>query len=90
MKKIPLEKTPYKKTPTFDEESVPSGLLKDHSTRSGVWGKIVTLEGNLLYVIPADNKKIKLTTEVYGVVEPEVKHYIQLVGKVRFYVEFYK
>jgi len=47
MKLLPDNVSPYKKTPEFTELAVPKGLLKDHRTKEGVWGKIVILEGNL-------------------------------------------
>ena len=41
MKRLPAEVVPYKRTPVFEQHSVPAGLLKRHSTKAGVWGKIV-------------------------------------------------
>src|SRR6185295_16850462 len=32
---------PYNRTPEFTEESVPAGLRSDHSTKAGVWAKII-------------------------------------------------
>ncbi len=51
MKALPKNVTAYKKTPEFDELSVPKGLLNAHQTKVGVWGKIVILEGQLQYTI---------------------------------------
>jgi tellurite resistance-related uncharacterized protein len=45
MMTIPGNVVSYKKTPEFDETSIPKGLLKAHQTKDGVWGKIVVLEG---------------------------------------------
>lgn len=39
MKDLPVNVSPYKRTPEFTEESVPTGLLNDHTTKDGVWGK---------------------------------------------------
>src|SRR5690606_40102851 len=30
---------PYKATKIFDQDSTPAGLLADHQTRAGVWGR---------------------------------------------------
>lgn len=91
MEVLPENVQSYKKTPIFDEGSIPAGLLKDHSTKIGVWGKINILEGKLLYVIQSDpREEIELTPENCGIVEPERKHFIKPVGKVRFFVEFLK
>lgn len=89
MKALPTDVTPYKKTPEFTETSVPAGLLKDHQTKEGVWGKIVILEGALEYtIIEPELEVIELSESRYGVVEPTVLHHIKPLGPVRFYVEF--
>ncbi len=81
----------YKKTPEFTEETVPSGLLKDHQTKEGVWGKIVILEGKLEYtIIEPELEVVELSVSNHGVVEPTILHHIKPLGKVRFYVEFYR
>ncbi len=91
MKTLPKNVTAYKKTPDFDELNVPSGLLNAHQTKEGVWGKIVILEGQLQYTINEPEIEIIVLTEnSYGVVEPEIFHDVKPLGKVRFYVEFYR
>jgi tellurite resistance-related uncharacterized protein len=91
MKALPLNVKLYKTTQTFTETSIPKGLLNNHQTLSNVWGKIVVIEGALMYVIQSDPyEEIKLTSEKHGVVEPEHLHFIKPEGKVVFYVEFYK
>ena len=90
MKEIPKTAKAYKKTDVFNEKTVPKALLVEHSTKSNVWGKIIVLEGELIYSIPSTNEQFELTVSNFGVVEPEVKHLVKPVGKVKFYVEFYK
>lgn len=90
MKEIPSHLKAYKKTGIFNQDNIPSGLLNDHSTKPGVWGKIIVLEGELLYSIPSSNEEYILTTEKFGVVEPEIKHRVGPIDQVQFYVEFYK
>ena len=91
MRRLPETLKKYKQTPEFNEISVPKGLLQDHSTKNGVWGKIVLLEGEMEYFISGDEKSPhSLNPSKYGVVEPERTHYIKPKGKVRFYVEFYR
>lgn len=91
MKILPKNVFPYKRTPEFDEVTVPNGLLKAHQTKAGVWGKIVILEGKLQYTISEPEiENLTLTKDNYGVVEPTVFHQVKPLGKVRFYVEFYK
>ena len=38
---------PYKRTPVFDETTLPDGLRREHRTKAGVWGIIRVLEGRL-------------------------------------------
>ena len=91
MKELPSHVAAYKKTPEFTEESVPDGLLKDHNTKAGVWGRIVILEGSLEYTIQEPKLEvIQLTPRTFGVVEPTIKHHIKPLGLVKFYVEFYR
>lgn len=91
MKTLPEAVTPYKRTPEFDQDSVPAGLLRDHQTKEGVWGKIVILEGKLEYTITEPEVEvIVLDTEHFGVVEPTVLHHIKPLGDVKFYVEFHQ
>jgi tellurite methyltransferase len=79
----------YKRTPEFTAATIPKGLLKDHSTKKGVWARIVILEGRLHYRIDAFDASFELDPEHQGIVVPEVLHYIAPLGEVRFYVEFH-
>lgn len=91
MKMLPDSVRAYKKTPIFDETTVPSGLLKDHNTKASVWGKIVVLSGILEYRIEGPQAQVYVLTDTNpGVVEPMVVHSIKPQGQTRFYVEFYK
>ncbi|HEY6131011.1 MAG TPA: DUF1971 domain-containing protein [Halioglobus sp.] len=91
MKQLPENVVPYKRTPEFNEGSVPKGLLHAHQTKEGVWAKIVILEGRLQYSINEPEEVITILDEnIFGVVEPTVLHEVKPLGKVRFYVEFYR
>lgn len=80
----------YKRTPVFTEETLPLGLRKDHSTRAGVWAKIMVAEGKVRYRVSALKTDIELSPDRIGIVVPEVLHSVQPLGVVRFFVEFYK
>ena len=86
---LPTHFVAYRRTPEFSEQTVPAGLRKDHSTKVGVWAKIVVLEGRLRYRIEAPAPDRELTPYQGGIVLPEVRHSVQPIGAVRFYVEFY-
>jgi tellurite resistance-related uncharacterized protein len=91
MKVLPNNVLAYKKTPTFDESTVPKGLLKAHQTKVGVWGKIVVLAGNLQYTINEPTTEVVMLDEQnHGVVEPTILHQVKAIGDVQFYVEFYQ
>ena len=91
MQSLPAECASYKQTPAFTEETVPQGLLGAHQTKAGTWGKIVVLEGQILYrILEPEIEEHILDSTHTGVVEPEVLHQVELMGKVRFYVDFHK
>ena len=89
MKTLPPDVTAYKRTPLFTQDSVPQGLLHNHSTKEGVWGLIQVMEGRLEYTIGAEEEHI-LTPGQPGVVEPQVVHHVKPLAEVAFFVEFYK
>lgn len=91
MKQLPNHVAPYKRTAEFNQDTVPDGLLHAHQTKDAVWAKIVVLEGQLQYTINEPEKEVVILDEhVYGVVEPTMLHEVKPLGKVRFYVEFYR
>ncbi len=90
MKPLPDNVVAYKRTPEFDESTIPTGLLNSHQTKEGVWGKIVVLSGKLLYTIQQPFEEIELDSDRVGVVEPTVLHHVKPIGQVSFFVEFYQ
>jgi len=80
----------YKKTPIFTEESLPAGLKNDHSTKAGIWAKIIVTEGKLRYRVDTLGTDVELSLDKFGIVVPEVLHSIEPLGTVHFFVEFYK
>ena len=91
MKALPESVEFYKSTPEFNETSVPIALKRDHSTAAGVWAKINVLEGELMYCISEGIPEMhKLTVGVDGIIEPQVKHYVDVTVPVRFRVDFYR
>jgi len=89
VKSLPINAKEYKRTPTFTEDTIPKGLLRSHTTKAGTWGKIVIEEGKLLYrILEPEIEEVQLSTDKFGVVEPQVPHEVQALGKVKFHVEF--
>lgn len=88
MKNLPENVKSYSRTATFTQETVPQGLLKDHTTKENVWGLIQVQEGKIEYVIGNDVHILEPGRN--GVIEPLVVHHIKPIGLVSFFVEFYK
>ena len=88
--KLPPDVTKYKQTKTFDATTVPKGLLKDHSTKTGVWGCLKVHSGVVTYT---DVKSAEIRDIAAGsdqVIEPEALHFIQPSQDAEFHVEFYQ
>lgn len=91
MKALPTGTTPYKRTPEFTRDTTPAGLLRGHSTKPGVWAKIVIVSGSLTYrILEPAVEEIALAPGRFGVVEPTVLHEVVPHEGVRFYVEFHR
>jgi tellurite resistance-related uncharacterized protein len=90
MKTLPSDVNAYKQTPVFTEQTIPNGILNQHQTKPGVWGKIVVLKGKLQYtILEPEHELIELSPDKFGVVEPTMLHHVTPLGSVEFYVEFY-
>jgi len=89
VKSLPPDVRPYRRTPDFDASSVPAGLLRSHTTKAGVWGRICVLEGELVYrILEPEIEERVLAPGIDGVVEPGVPHEVVLREGARFFVEF--
>lgn len=79
----------YRRTPDFDNASVPAGLLRAHQTKSGVWGRIEVLQGRLDYVLePPGERRIPLAKGETAHIPPERPHHVSLDPGCRFRVVF--
>lgn len=87
---LPEHVQPYKRTPDFTRQSVPAALLKDHTTKAGVWARIVVTAGELEYSFGEPRRMFVLNRERPGIVRPEVPHQVKPLGEVEFHVEFLK
>lgn len=87
---LPAGLTAYKRTPVFDEQSLPAGLKRSHSTKAGVWGVIHIISGELLYRIiePFSERRVDAASPRV-VIQPQELHEVTPLGAVRFYVEFH-
>ena len=91
---LPPDVQVYKRTAEFTEATVPAGLLRDHETKPGVWALIHVLEGRLAYRVTDPRRPASETvltpSSGPGVIEPTIRHAVEPLGPVRFYVEFYR
>jgi len=91
---LPANVRPYRRTPEFTEATVPQALLKAHTTKDGAWALIHVLEGRLAYRIEDSHRPVSetvLTAQTPpGVIEPTIRHAVEPLGPVRFYVEFHR
>lgn len=86
---LPDDFVPYKTTAVFTEATVPTGLRGAHTTKAGVWGRIVVSAGRLGYHVQAPlARTFELTPGCPGIVVPEVPHSVEPLGPVSFTVEF--
>ena len=81
--------TAYKRTPTFDQDSLPAGLRREHRTKAGVWALIHVVDGNLRYRILDPPSEEILTAGTTGVVTPEQPHEVEPLGLMHMFVEFF-
>lgn len=80
----------YKHTAVFDHDSVPAGLRRDHSTKAGVWARIIVQAGMVRYRVPQLAVDVELRPGVDGIVIPEIEHSVEPSSDARFYVEFHR
>ena len=84
-----MELRPYRSTPVFDADSLPDGLRREHSTKSGVWGVIRVLEGALRLEFGDGTDERVVTPGRPGLLLPEQPHRVTPLGAIRMQVDFY-
>lgn len=88
---LPEGVAPYKTTPRFTTETVPKGLLKDHSLKAGTWGLIQVHAGELRYFLAGETQPLAtLQTEQSWAVPPQVLHFVELSDDGVFSVVFHR
>ena len=86
---IPASHTKHSETPVFTQDTIPDGLLRDHRTKPGVWGRIVVSDGELIY-LPQDRPAQSVAAGDTAVIRPAELHSVAPKGTVTFKVEFYR
>ena len=80
---------PYKRTPVFDETTLPAGLRREHRTKPGVWGVIRVFEGRIRYRLLDTESDTILDPGHPGLVLPDQPHLVEPLGPIRMQIEFY-
>ncbi|HEY9706455.1 MAG TPA: DUF1971 domain-containing protein, partial [Allocoleopsis sp.] len=74
-----------RQTAIFNQNTIPTGLLNQHTTKAGTWAKINVISGKLHYQIlttPPENHI--LTPTFSGIVEPQIPHQVEPIEAVEF------
>jgi tellurite resistance-related uncharacterized protein len=77
-------------TDEFDESTVPRGLHRAHRVARGVWGVLVVRDGSLRFVWEDGSGTRVLVAGERQVIPPETPHRVEVIGPVRFVVEFHR
>ena len=80
---------PYRRTPVFDENTLPAGLRREHRTKPGVWGVIRVFDGRLRYQVLDPISEVILEPGHPGLIRPDEPHLVEPLGPMRVQVEFY-
>lgn len=87
---LPAGVARYQVLGPFTQTTLPAGLLRHHTLAPRVWGRIVVLEGELVYVVEREpDVSFELRAGDAGIVVPEEPHRIEVGGAVRFEIELF-
>lgn len=78
-----------RRSPDFDQDTIPAALQRSHATKHGTWGVLHILEGQLLFRDLREGTELTLTVGAHQVIYPQIEHEVEVAGPVRFYIEFY-
>ena len=86
---IPADLEVVRTTPMWDEHSMPNALRRDHRVASGRWGRLRVDQGRLRFVAQTTPlTDVVLDTSRSQGIPPDVEHFIEPNGPVRFAIEF--
>lgn len=78
-------------TDTFDNDTVPKGLLRAHRVAANVWGRLVVHTGSVGFVFEdSADRQITVGAGETQVIPPQRRHHVVLDGPATFAVEFYR
>ena len=78
-------------TDTFDNTTVPAGLLRAHRVADGVWGNLVVHTGTVTFVFDDEpDQPIAARAGDAVAIPPARQHHLELDGPATFAVEFHR
>ena len=78
-------------TDTFDNDTVPAGLLRAHRVDAGVWGRLDVHTGAVTFVFDDEPEHpIPVTAGGSVAIPPARQHHLTLEQPATFAVEFYR
>jgi tellurite resistance-related uncharacterized protein len=77
-------------TPTFDETTLPAGLLAAHRIAAGLWGRLLVHSGAVRFVVEDTGEHHELRAGDSVVIPPHHPHHLEVIGPVRLAVEFHR
>lgn len=90
--RVPANFVSYKKTPVFDQHTVPKGLQKEHATANGVWAVLQVLSGSLIFrfMLAGEWVSCEVIPDRPRVIVAEQPHHVVIDGPVSFQLEFFR
>ena len=78
-------------TDTFDNDTVPAGLLRAHRVADGVWGRLIVRTGTVVFVFD-DEQGHPIAVSAGGsvAIPPARPHHLELDAPATFAVEFHR
>jgi tellurite resistance-related uncharacterized protein len=81
----------YRRTATWNEQTLPAALRAEHSTKRGVWGRLEVVSGRLRFTTGAPLAIDAVIEAGHGTwIPPELPHAVTPLGALECYVEFYR
>jgi tellurite resistance-related uncharacterized protein len=73
----------------WDDQTMPTSLLRSHRIARGMWGRIVVRHGHLRFVARTDPElDVVLGPDATQAIPPEVEHEVRPLGPVSFSIDF--
>ena len=87
---LPASAEKYQETKVFTQDTIPAGFKREHSTKAGVWGKIIVVSGALeLTIYEPEATQLVLDEGEFAIAAPRQTHSVRLSDGAAFKVEFY-